>query len=315
MRDPALYRFLPQAPPGDVEALAATLRRWTGGPPSPRERWWNWIVRATGSPGEPIVGHVQLTFTLASDVLVAYVFDPGVRGQGFATDATRCALAHVAGRLPTSEAIAVAFVDTANDRSIALAERLGMRRISPHTSVGTISPNELRFERPLVDFAPPTPGAPERAPSATIRVAAPAEREAVRAYVHAMYVEMGTPHDQFFDDWEARYDRRVQELERDAALRIIVAERDGEPVGTISVHVHESSSARVVRRRVAYLWGLYVAPEARGAGVARALVQASLDHARTLRCTRALLHASKMGRPLYDRLGFRPSTEMLLDLE
>lgn len=40
----------------------------------------------------------------------------------------------------------------------------------------------------------------------------------------------------------------------------------------------------------------------------------ALDHLKLLNCTRVILHASPLGKPVYSSLGFWESNEMRLDL-
>ncbi|MHB1260482.1 MAG: GNAT family N-acetyltransferase [Thermoplasmatota archaeon] len=63
-----------------------------------------------------------------------------------------------------------------------------------------------------------------------------------------------------------------------------------------------------------YVLSIYTEPQARRRGLARALVDACIEHAREAGCTRACLHASEEGRPLYEELGFERTDEMWLDL-
>ncbi len=65
----------------------------------------------------------------------------------------------------------------------------------------------------------------------------------------------------------------------------------------------------------AYVLNLYVEPDWRRKGVARALMAAVLAWARRRRIPLASLHASEMGRPLYRGMGFKPTNEMRLILK
>jgi GNAT superfamily N-acetyltransferase len=67
--------------------------------------------------------------------------------------------------------------------------------------------------------------------------------------------------------------------------------------------------------RVPYLLSMYTEPAARGRGVATAIVRQAIGLARRLGYSRVTLHASAMGRPTYERLGFRATTEMRLWLD
>lgn len=62
--------------------------------------------------------------------------------------------------------------------------------------------------------------------------------------------------------------------------------------------------------RQAYLLGMYTEPEWRGWGIARRIVQAASRLARDLGHPRLTLHASEMGRPIYEKLGFERTWEM-----
>lgn len=63
-----------------------------------------------------------------------------------------------------------------------------------------------------------------------------------------------------------------------------------------------------------YILSLYTEPAARHQGLARAILDACIEHAREAGCTRCCLHASDAGRPLYERMGFERTAEMWLDL-
>ncbi|MEO6922843.1 MAG: GNAT family N-acetyltransferase [Bryocella sp.] len=66
--------------------------------------------------------------------------------------------------------------------------------------------------------------------------------------------------------------------------------------------------------RRAYLLNVYVVPEARNRGFASQLLQACLAICRDKNIAVVTLHASPQGRPIYEKLGFEPSDEMMLRL-
>ena len=70
----------------------------------------------------------------------------------------------------------------------------------------------------------------------------------------------------------------------------------------------------VPRGTIPYLLSVFVEPEARGRGIARAIAERAIAAARKAGHPRIALHASDAGRPLYERLGFTPRSEMVLDL-
>ena len=60
---------------------------------------------------------------------------------------------------------------------------------------------------------------------------------------------------------------------------------------------------------------LYVEPDYRGRGLARTLLRNAQESARAQGVTFLVLHATESGRPLYEHLGWSPTTEMSLRLE
>lgn len=92
-----------------------------------------------------------------------------------------------------------------------------------------------------------------------------------------------------------------------------VAENEGEPVGSGAVLVHiaiprpGSPSDRAGR-----VQSVYVVPEARRAGVARALMNEALAFAREAQLIFLSLHPSEKARPLYASMGFAETDEMTL---
>jgi GNAT superfamily N-acetyltransferase len=66
--------------------------------------------------------------------------------------------------------------------------------------------------------------------------------------------------------------------------------------------------------RRATILNVYVYPQFRRQGIARRLMQTMIDWCREQHFAAVYLHASKHGRPLYEDMGFEPTTEMRLKL-
>jgi GNAT superfamily N-acetyltransferase len=65
----------------------------------------------------------------------------------------------------------------------------------------------------------------------------------------------------------------------------------------------------------AYLLNFYVDPAFRGRGLAYELLSTAVEDARRRGIKVVSLHASKFGKPLYERNGFEPTNEMILRLD
>jgi GNAT superfamily N-acetyltransferase len=63
--------------------------------------------------------------------------------------------------------------------------------------------------------------------------------------------------------------------------------------------------------RRGYLLNVFVEPPYRGRGLARSLVDRSLEEARRRGIRVVTLHSSDAGRPIYEKTGFAPTSEMM----
>ena len=97
-----------------------------------------------------------------------------------------------------------------------------------------------------------------------------------------------------------------------------VAEIDGVAVGSGGIWLAPAQPrpGRFTAAHLPYILSMFTEPAYRGRGVATALVVQMLRwiDRRGYR-SRVYLHASRFGRPVYARLGFRDGREMILDLE
>lgn len=92
-----------------------------------------------------------------------------------------------------------------------------------------------------------------------------------------------------------------------------IAELDGREVGGGVVWVMDTQpNPWNPRGRTPYLLSMYTHPDARGQGVASAVVKAAIAWAKDEGHHVMRLHASKMGRGVYERFGFERSWEMRL---
>ncbi len=121
--------------------------------------------------------------------------------------------------------------------------------------------------------------------------------------------------DQLEKDWQARTIAFIQEARDKHALVGFVAEQDGEIVGSAVAQLFQGLYPQVFHtRKYGYIWGVYVAADARKQGIAANLTRACNDYLKEIGCTKVVLHAAPMGKRIYENLGFTPSNEMILEL-
>lgn len=124
LSNPDHYTFIPQLPPASLQALRERYEHLeTRRSPNGRQLWLNWAVRLRS--GEA-AGLIQATCYPDGRVAVAYELFAPFQGKGIATDALRTMLLHLRNDARLSKASAL--VDTRNQKSIALLERLGFVR-------------------------------------------------------------------------------------------------------------------------------------------------------------------------------------------
>lgn len=133
-----------------------------------------------------------------------------------------------------------------------------------------------------------------------------------------MFLELGsgTPaeldrHDRVYRRWAAAGMRSKR------FFAFVVEGPDGRPVGSgaIWLQPQQPRPRWVEFPDLPYILSMYTEPGARGHGVASRLVEAMIGWARRRGYPRIFLHASRMGRPVYERIGFEAGNEMRFALE
>jgi GNAT superfamily N-acetyltransferase len=97
-------------------------------------------------------------------------------------------------------------------------------------------------------------------------------------------------------------------------VKWFAAENTAGIIGVAAGHLHYPYPEVFLEKSRSFglVWGVYVIPEWRNKGIAKALTQQVVAYFRSIGCDRARLHAAPLGRPVYESLGFKPTSEMEL---
>jgi GNAT superfamily N-acetyltransferase len=117
-------------------------------------------------------------------------------------------------------------------------------------------------------------------------------------------------HDRVYRRWVRR------EMAGRRFLARIVETADGTPVGSGGLWLMpmQPRPGPLGRGEMPYILSMYTELAHRGKGVATRIVQEFVRWSATHGYGRIFLHASPFGRPVYERLGFEPGSEMRLAL-
>jgi RimJ/RimL family protein N-acetyltransferase len=130
LRDPALYRYLPQPIPADEAEVRALVARWSGGSRDPDVLWMNWI----GVESETLarVGLFQVTIEPAERAArIGYIIFAAMQRRGYGREGVRALVDDL--ELRGDVDVILAEISEANRASRGLIESLGFeeREVRP----------------------------------------------------------------------------------------------------------------------------------------------------------------------------------------
>ena len=148
-----------------------------------------------------------------------------------------------------------------------------------------------------------------------LRPATAADIDTILRHRRQMFSEMGGDYRRQLDDFEPASRLYFESALRDGSYYGVVGEVEGSTVagGGVVIAAWPGSPLNFDPRR-AWILNVYVEPEHRGRGYARAVMEALIDFCLRQGFRSVALHASEEGRTLYEKLGFRQTNEMRLKL-
>jgi GNAT superfamily N-acetyltransferase len=150
-----------------------------------------------------------------------------------------------------------------------------------------------------------------------IRAAAEADIPLLLRHRRLMWWDMGRREEAALDLMEAASSAYFAAAVPDGSYRGFLAlDENGAVVGGGGIVISSWPGAPgQARPQRAMILNVYVEREHRRRGIARALMEAMIAWCRENEFAHVALHASDEGRPLYEQLGFKPTTEMCLSLQ
>lgn len=129
----------------------------------------------------------------------------------------------------------------------------------------------------------------------------------------AMFEEVGNiAESDMVRDWRARFRQYFERRIEAGDARFFVALDGGAIVGTAGALIADGYPFAIHGIKRGYVFGVRVDPAHRNRRIATRLTQEAVAFLRGIGCARVRLHASRFGRPVYERLGFVPTNEMEL---
>jgi GNAT superfamily N-acetyltransferase len=131
-----------------------------------------------------------------------------------------------------------------------------------------------------------------------------------------MWLDIGKTDEMLVPDWHSVTMAFMQSARAHHRFVWYAAENDDGIIGVAGGHLHYPYPQVFLEKHRAFglVWGVYVVAEQRGMGIAKALTQQLVEYFKTLGCNRVRLHAAPLGRPVYESLGFKATSEMELFL-
>jgi len=137
----------------------------------------------------------------------------------------------------------------------------------------------------------------------------------VARFRRALFEEMEEHSAESLDRYDPVFTKwYVRELRAGRLTGVVAESESGMPIATGLAWLQpRHPSPRFPHTELPYILQVYTVPDARRRGVAAAIVEALVEEARTNGYPRVLLHATRSGRSVYERLGFEATSEMRIE--
>ncbi|HEY9819065.1 MAG TPA: GNAT family N-acetyltransferase [Candidatus Obscuribacterales bacterium] len=154
-------------------------------------------------------------------------------------------------------------------------------------------------------------------PAVAFRAATSQEDGVIAEHFYRMWRDLGITDAVIQPQWPSLCTEFIAHARQHLHYQAFVAEVEGAIIGSAGGQRFAGLYPWIISpsdRQYGYIWGVYVEPEYRHRGIASQLIRLTVEHLRAIGCTKVVLNAAPKAHPLYQRLGFRDSNLMELDL-
>lgn len=149
----------------------------------------------------------------------------------------------------------------------------------------------------------------------TLRFAVPEDAALITGQRHRMFEDNEFGSDSTLAAADGAFEPWVRERLQDGRYVGLFLEEQGRVVAGAGIFFADFPPHWMhVQAQRAYVLNVYTAPEGRGRGYARRLMEAVVEECSRRGVSTVVLHASPQGRALYESMGFELTSEMMLRL-
>jgi len=151
-----------------------------------------------------------------------------------------------------------------------------------------------------------------------IRVATPEDNRLIAQHFYQLWLDNNVAASSLQPNWEQTTLEFIDRARQELSYRAFLAEVEGRAIASISCQLFDGLYPVILTencRKYGYIWNVFVEQPYRNQGIATQLVQTTIDYLKSLNCTKIILHATPMGKLVYERFGFVSSNEMSLNLQ
>ena len=152
----------------------------------------------------------------------------------------------------------------------------------------------------------------------TIVPASDTEDPIIARHFYQLWLDNNVEHDSIKSNWQETTLEFIAKARQELSFQAFIGTVGAEIVGSVSCQIFSGLYPFPFKssvRKYGYIWNVYVESAYRRQGIGSRLTSEAIDYLRSLGCTHAILHASPLGKLVYEKLGFEAKNEMILALK